>query len=450
MDKKALLFGPDSVWVNVFYGDRQIEQAGDERLIVPDPRPLDATKFEELTGWQEQARQEEKPIATTFRQYAGAPLLMYPNSGGLTSSWRFILRNHAIELKVGMGKRNGIIGKVRFSAEYLWQWRDLGSLLLELHIYLSDFFFEAPVYLGASEIHICADTAGYNFAESDWQEGFIRRSAFTPHFQGDESPESEETLHEAPYQGDLQNGQDDESDEGEEATASLPGPDKLHMRYRPITGFTFGSHKSAVSAVIYNKSHYIKYKAKTTTWFYPLWSANGWNSVGDVWRVEIRCKRPALNEMSIHSAYDLAEKVPGIWQYATQAWLRYVVPDSDSNRTRWAIHEAWIVVQMAYQQVDESAELHMEPVIREHKRAAHMDQMVAQIVGCFITLHAWRKGKVVCEEHEDISEVLHDFYPNAIDYLEDRRQREERQGRQWDFVGAVRYKQVLYSSAAVA
>ncbi|MGH2506584.1 MAG: hypothetical protein ACRDHZ_04075 [Ktedonobacteraceae bacterium] len=438
MDKKALLFGPDSVWINVFYGDRQIAQEGDERLIQPDPRPLDTAKFEELTGWQEQARQEEKPVPTTF-MYAGAPLLMYPNSGGLTSSWRFILRNRAIELKVGMGKRNGIIGKVRFSAEHLWDYRNLHFVLLELHIYLADFFFESPVYLGASEVHICADTVGYDFAGSDWQQGFIRRSAFTPHFQNQNFVEEETKC---------EDGENDENDEGE--TGSIPGPDKLHMRYRPITGFTFGSHKSAVSAVIYNKSHYIKYKAKTSTWFYPLWTANGWDGAEEVWRVEVRCKRPALNDMDIHSAYDLVEKLPGIWQYATQSWLRYVVPDADSNRTRWQVHEAWLVVQMAYQQAHLSDELQMGPVIREHKRVAHMDQMVAQLVGCLITLHAWRKDKEVCEEYEDISEVLHDFYPNAIDYLEDRRQREERQGRQWDFVGAVRYKQVLYSLAAVA
>lgn len=431
---QAVLFGPDSVWVNVYYGDRLIEHEGDESLVQPDTRPLDTAKFEELAMWQEQARQEEQPIPTTYR-YASAPLLMYPNSGGLTSSWRFILRNHAIELKVGMGKRNGMIGKVRFSAEYLWQWHDLRFLFLELHVYLSDFFFEAPVYLQASEVHLCADTMGYDFATSAWQDGFIRRSAFTPHFQGEIGVE-EEAIH---------NGEEDE----EEAVA-VPGPDKLHMRYRPITGFTFGSHKSAVSAVIYNKSHYIKYKAKTTTWFYPLWQANGWDSVAEVWRVEIRCKRAALNEMGIHSAYELVEHLVGIWQYATQEWLRYVVPETDTNRTRWAVHEAWRVIQMACQQVLAPGQALMGPVIREHKRIVQMDQMIAQVVGCLITLHAWRKAGELCEQDTDISEVLHDFYPNAIDYLEDRQEREQHKGKKWSFVEAVRYKQVLYSQVAAA
>ena len=117
MENTVLLFGPDSVRVNVFYGDRPVHE-DQEHEVQPEPRPLDAMKHEELSAWQEEARKEEKPIATIF-EFAGAPLLMYPNSGGLTSAFRFILRNYAVELKVGMGKCNGIIAKVRLSAEYL-------------------------------------------------------------------------------------------------------------------------------------------------------------------------------------------------------------------------------------------------------------------------------------------------------------------------------------------
>lgn len=436
-DIHTVLFGPDSVWVNVCYGDRLIEVEGDERRVQPDPAPLDAAKYEELLAWQEQARLEERPIPTDYR-FAGSNLLMYPQSGGLTSSWRFILRNDAIELKVGMGTRNGLIGKVRFSAEYLWKWRDLGFLLLDLHLYLSDIFFEAPVYLSASEIHLCADITGYDFAESEWRTGFIRRSAFTPHFQEYRFVEVSETGEDEGGQGDSP-GEDD-------VTYDL-GPERLHMRYRRITGFTFGSHKSTVSAVIYNKSDYIRYKAKTTTWFHAPWSASGWDGSSEVWRVEARLKRPALCEAGIDSAYDLVDKLPGIWQYVTQKWLRYVVPDTDTNRTRWRVHACWLVVQQAYQQALAPGQPDMGPIIRTHKRVANMHQLVAQLVGCFMTLHAWRLAGRPCEGDADISEVLHDFYPRALTYLDERQEREERRGKHWDFAQEVRYKQVLYSQA---
>ena len=433
MENKVLLFGPDSVWVNVSYGDRPV-RSGEEHLVLSEPRPLEEMFAEILAAWQEAARETEKPFPTEF-EFAGAPLMMYPNSGGLTSSWRFILRNYAIELKVGMGKRNGIIAKVRFSAEYLWLRRNLDVILRELHTWLaSEAFFDAPIYLSASEIHICTDTVGYDFSQSPWMEGcFIRRSAFNPHFE-DYTFVEEET----------------DEDTTEENIVYVAGPDKLFMRYRPITGFSFGTHKSAVSAVIYNKSNYIKSKAKSTTWFHPMWTENGWDGKEDVWRTEIRLKRPALAEAKIESAYDLVKCIPGIWQYATQEWLRYVVPGSDKNHARWQSHDAWLVVQMAYQQALTSDQLEMGPIIREHKRVANMNQMVAQIVGCFITLHAWRLVNKMCSEDTDISEVLHDFVPNAEDYLDNKERKARNRGKHWDFVEEVRYKQMLYRQADAA
>jgi len=431
---KSLLFGLDSVWVNVSYGDRDITEDGEECRVQPSPRPLDVAKYEELAAWQEQAREVERPIPTDY-QYAGAPLMMYPNSGGLTSAWRFILRNHAIELKVGLGTRNGLIAKVRFSAEYLWQWRDFHAVLLELHVYLADIFFEAPVYLAASEVHLCTDVIGYDFAECEWRAGFIRRSAFTPHFE-------EYRFVEQPASSEESSDQCEEN--REENTVYLLGPERLHMRYRTITGFTFGSHKSEVSAVIYNKSDYIRKKAKTTTWFHALWQAAGWDGSSEVWRVEVRFKRPALCEAGIESAYDLLSSLPGLWQYATQKWLRYVVPDSDSNRTRWRVHDSWLVVQQAYLQTLAPGQPDMGPIVREHRRKANTQQLVAQLVGCLLTFYAWRLRDRPCGDDIDLSEILHELYPRALSYLDEREERERREGKRWNVPQEVRYRQFLY------
>jgi hypothetical protein len=62
-----------------------------------------------LSAWQEDTRREEKPLPVSVFEFAGAPLMIYPNSGGLTSAWRFIPRNYTIELNVNAGKRSGII-----------------------------------------------------------------------------------------------------------------------------------------------------------------------------------------------------------------------------------------------------------------------------------------------------------------------------------------------------
>ncbi|HLI68157.1 MAG TPA: hypothetical protein VKV19_00230, partial [Ktedonobacteraceae bacterium] len=182
-----------------------------------------------------------------------------------------------------------------------------------------------------------------------------------------------------------------------------------------------------------------------TTWFYELWKAAGWDGIAEVWRVELRFKRPALREMGITSAYDLPTKLSGMWQYGTQKWLRYVVPEADSNRTRWQVHAAWGGVQRAYQQGLPASDIDMGPIIREQKRVANMQQLVAQLVGCFITLHAWYLRECPCPDDEDISTVLHHFYPNALDYQQEREEREKRKGKQWSFSAEVRYRQRLYS-----
>ncbi|HEY3993299.1 MAG TPA: hypothetical protein VGM01_10515, partial [Ktedonobacteraceae bacterium] len=110
-------------------------------------------------------------------------------------------------------------------------------------------------------------------------------------------------------------------------------------------------------------------------------------------------------------------------------------------------------VQMAYQQSLSSDQLDIGPIIREHKRVANMDQMVAQMVGCFITLHAWRllgRGVLASPADAEISDVICDFYPNARDYLEEKERKARQRGKQWDFVKEVRHKQQLYKQAEAA
>jgi hypothetical protein len=80
----------------------------------------------------------------------------------------------------------------------------------------------------------------------------------------------------------------------------------------------------------------------------------------------VRYKRQALNEMlqegvfhGIDNAYNLEERLPGLWSYAVghvdggedslpDGWLRYVIPTDDTNRSRWPVHPDWQVIQSAF------------------------------------------------------------------------------------------------------
>ncbi len=228
----------------------------------------------------------------------------------------------------------------------------------------------------------------------------------------------------------------------EETEAHLIGPDKVHMRYRPITGYSFGTHASALSAVIYNKSAYIRTKEKASDYFLTIWRNNGWDGETEVWRVEFRFKRDVLRDFKIEGvchgvdyAYDLPDRLEVMWVYASIHWLRYVIPSDDTNRTRWETHPVWELIQHAYFPL---VRVELGPVVRERKRVVNQEQMLAQIVGCAMTLHAWDKNDVPCED-EDLSLVLHRLYPSGLDYLEKR-------GK--DFNTVVRKKQQQYNLIA--
>ena len=423
--------GVDSLWLNVCYG------VGDDlETIIPDRRPVEDTALiEKLLAYQEVARAAEQPVPTDY-EFGGSCLLMYGNGGGMRSPWRFILRNAALELKIGMGKRNGLIAKVRLSAEYLWSERDLLGCIYAVHCFLLG-VFDTSVYLQVSRVDLCADVEGYDFGSGNWQDGFIRRCGVQPHFKLHEEWDKDESEGDDSDERDddrLLPGIEDEDETAADDDATIVGPDTVHMRYRPITGFSFGSRKSPMSAIIYNKSNYIKYKKRDTSWFHDLWRANGCEDVSAVWRIEFHLTREALHAMSVESAYELPLRLTALWEYCSINWLRYAVPSADSNRTRWAAHAVWEVVQHAYYEEQSYESIEMGPVIRERKRAVNEEAMVAQIVGCLATKHAWRSGKRLCED--DVSIALHEFAHDASAYLTERMK---------DFTEQVRKKQQLYS-----
>jgi hypothetical protein len=266
--------------------------------------------------------------------------------------------------------------------------------------------------------------------------------------------------------------------------------------------------------LIYDKHHEIKYQSREKEWFYDLWLAvkdeHGnpvWDGKSPVWRIEVRFKRPALNEMmqegvfhGIQSAYDLEERIPGLWSYAVghvdggedglpDGCLRYVIPTEDTNRSRWPVHPDWQVIQSAFaptvlseseyereerekeellQLVDEELEAHpwkdtskmvkcetsgashpalvavplpavtvdLTPFMRRRRYQVNMRRMVAQIAGCSITAEAWRPTGRLGEAQPDLSDTFHFLYEEVESYLEEKKR---------NFNEQVQKKRVLYS-----
>ena len=103
-----------------------------------------------------------------------------------------------------------------------------------------------------------------------------------------------------------------------------------------------------------------------------------------------------------------------LWEYAAgcvaggddglpDGWLRYVLPNEDSNRSRWPVHPAWAVVQRAFA---EDADPGLEPLVRERIREKNVERGIAATIGYISTLAAWLGGEYV-EQDADVSLMLH-------------------------------------------
>jgi hypothetical protein len=52
----------------------------------------------------------------------------------------------------------------------------------------------------------------------------------------------------------------------------LDGPDKIKCHWGRITGLPFGARSAALSGILYDKTHEMKYHSPQKAWFHDLWS----------------------------------------------------------------------------------------------------------------------------------------------------------------------------------
>ncbi|MFL5626624.1 MAG: hypothetical protein ACJ788_13640 [Ktedonobacteraceae bacterium] len=366
--------GVDTLVLNVSYYDAQHN---------PCKRDLPADLKEQLDSWKQAAIIAEEPIPVPL-VFEGVNLHMYPNGAG-KGQWRWLLRCESFNLLVSLGRLN-CVAQVRFSSEFLWSCRSLEDAIIRVEQFLVT-FFGTYMYLQVSEVHLCADIAGWDVASIDPRRDVVSRSR--------------------------KRGSYEVTD--------------LHLE-----DFTYGLNRSGllfsrggpICCVIYDKTREIRQQSHKF-WFHDIWQGNGWDEEEQpvVWRVEFRFKREVLHEVSvedvfsgIEDAFTLTERLPALWAYAAghagggldglpDGWLRVAVPGTDSNRSRWDTHPVWVQVQQAFLVVAEEED--RSAVIRERKRQANLECGVAAIVGYLSSMAAWlgRDGKA--GEEADLLYMLH-------------------------------------------
>lgn len=404
--------GVDTLIVNAYHTDERLE---------PVKRPLDDGLARLLDGWKQEAQgvHDEVPTALKFNKKR---LLMCPNGGG-RGQWPYMLKSRDMTLYISRGQWNGI-ATVRFSAEYLWSCAQLQDALIALQVFLDELLHD-EVYLQLSEVHLCADVAGWKDIDAlDRQRHFVTHSR-------------KRGVYAVP-------------DWGYDAKLGDYGYGLQR------TGFDF-SRGGSVSVSIYDKTREARQSGKT--WFEDIWRHNGWMEEDDgrVWRVELRLKREALHELlqegkfhGIEDAYELPDLLPLLWAYGVgspgggtgetnaqpDGWLRCVVPpgkSKDHRRSRWPTHPTWEVVQRAFLSKMTLPE-QVGKVVRKRHEQHSINKGLEAVMGYLTSLAAWSGGEL-SNEGVDLSVVLHWLMERGEEYL----QREER-----DFSAEVQRKRVKF------
>jgi hypothetical protein len=400
---KLVGYGVDTLILNMRYTDREYQ---------PIKQELAEDIAGELDDLQEDARKNEMAMVSPW-SFLGVPLFVEPHGAG--RQWRWLLTCRFLILTVSRGTFNDILAQVRFSSEFLWTEAWAGDALSKVHEFLISIFGEY-IHLQVSEIHLCADLVDFDFSQVNYEDHFVTRVR----------------KNDAMYS---------------------TGVDGVTLDYHRVSTLRFSSHGSPLSCSIYNKTLEIKQKSGKT-WFHDLWrkgveGAYGgtWDGESDVWRVEFRFKRDFLHNLTtpIEDAYDLLNHFRSLWEYAAgrivggdeglpDGWLRYALPsETDTTRSRWPVHPAWVVVQAAF---TDDLENGLGPVVRQRIREKNLVRGVASTMGYVSTLAAWLGGDYVAPD-ADASLTLQWLYEAGIEYLDTK-------GR--DFVAEVRRKQKRYGS----
>ncbi len=332
---------------------------------------------EELDALKHMAQEAEDDEPTRWT-FCGETLYIKPH--GSQRQWRWILHCPSLHLDVGTGKHNHIAGKARLSSAFLWE-HGPDVALANLYAFVVSFFGAQGLRLQVSEVHLCADVAGWELSLGDAPAFITRGHKRRTHV---EEPEQDE---DAP---------------------GAPGFE-MNLEGRRCTGYEF-SKGAAHSCCIYDKTKEITKSRKD--WMRAVWERHGWDGESRITRVEFRYKRECLHEMEIEDPYDLLDKLPALWAYSSAQWLRHTTPTPDTNRGRWESSPFWLAIQQA----DFYGEA--EPAVRERKRQGDVRLLCQMIAGCASSAAAYLANEL--PETDSGAEFLTWFHDWMGAYLNEK------------------------------
>jgi hypothetical protein len=341
---------------------------------------------EQLEALKRRSQEAEEDLRTSWR-FASEVLFIKPYGAG--RQWRWILHSPSIHVDVGLGKLTHIVAKARLSSAFLWE-HETGTALTLLYGFLAN-FLQVPFTLQVSEVHLCADVAGWELSLDDIA-AFITRSRSKGVRLGSDAA-------------------DEELDASLEATGPFIAPAQARVQFAgrrlATLDFSKGAHHACC---LYDKTAEIMVSRKD--WMQEVWTSNSWDGESRVTRVEFRYKRECLREMKVEEAYTFLDQIPGLWAYSTKEWLRHTIPNGDHNRARWPVSSLWQLVQQASFFCDGT------PAVRERRQAGDLTLLCQMIAGCSTSAAAFLSQVLPAED--DGTHFLTWFWDWLERYLADK------------------------------
>lgn len=235
--------------------------------------PEDLT--DQLDRLQSAAREVEEDLPTPW-QFLGQTMHIKPHGAGLQWRWILYCGEHYLHVDLGKSKFNGICAKVRLSSLLLHEQGE-GEALSYVYSFLVKLLGGEGFMLQVSEVHICADIAGWELSMND-VDAFVTRGRSKK----------------ARKAKDIYGDEESESD------------DDITITGRRVTQFDF-SKTAPHACCIYDKTKEVRVHHKR--WFEQVWRENGWDGQGQVTRVEFRYERQCLREMHIDCPYEMLNEL---------------------------------------------------------------------------------------------------------------------------------------------
>jgi hypothetical protein len=154
--------GIDTIIVNV----KTLDDQGKPAKMQAFPTQLE----ECLQDWQEIAREQGKPLATSMT-FHNARMLMLPNSA---SVWKYIVKNDSVQLQMVPRLNVPALARVTFSSPYLWSHASPTDAVDEVHAFCFD-LFGSDIMLQAAQVDMCVDMVGLHIP-ADWRKVFLSRA----------------------------------------------------------------------------------------------------------------------------------------------------------------------------------------------------------------------------------------------------------------------------------